>query len=157
MAIVVVFLVLLLALMYVGWRARRKRQSDVAKPADVPAERGAAIGDFAGKYVATTESGKPLERIAVHGLGFRGPVSVGVTESGLAARIAGGDEFWIPAHDVRGLTRATWAIDRVVEPDGLQVVAWALGDRVVDSYFRLDEPQAFEAAVGRLTAERETP
>jgi hypothetical protein len=157
MAIVVAFLVVLLVLMYLGWRARRKRQRDVATPAAVPVDRGAAIGEFAGKYVATTESGKPLERIAVHGLGFRGTVSLAVTEKGIAARIAGGDEFWIPANDLRGLSRATWTIDRVVEPDGLQVVEWALGDRTVDTYLRFDEPQAFETAVGRLTAERNTP
>jgi hypothetical protein len=150
MAIVLGILVVLLALMYLGWRARRKRQGGVASPAAVPSAPGATIGEFAGKYVATTEHGKPLERIAVHGLGFRGEATVTVTESGLVVRIEGADEFWIAAADVHSVTRATWTIDRVVERDGLHLVEWALGDALVDSYFRMLDPKAFEAAAGRF-------
>lgn len=154
MAIVIAFLALLLALMYLGWRARKKRQGTVAKPASAPAELGPAIGTFLGKYVASTASGDPLDRIAVHGLGFRGDVVIVVAGAGILVRIAGADDVWIAATDLLDLRRATWTIDRVVEPDGLQLVEWTLGDRAVDSYFRMDEPTEFESAANQLLARK---
>lgn len=91
MAIVVAFMLVLLGLLAVGWYARRRRQSAMATPATVPSDPGTFVGQFAGKYVATTVSGDPFDRIAVHGLGFRGSVEVTVTVAGLVVRIAGGE------------------------------------------------------------------
>lgn len=150
MAIVIAFLFVLLALMALGWRARQRRQKDVAAPASPPAELGAALGSFDGRYVATTASGAQLDRIAVHGLGFRSLVTVTVTTSGLLVQRPGNNDFWIAKSDLRDVRRATWTIDRVVEEGGLELVEWSLGDRVVDSYFRMAEPAAFDAAVHQL-------
>ena len=150
MAIVIAFLLLLLALMVVGWQARKRRQSGVAKPAAPPEERGAVLGTFDGKYVATTAVGNKLDRIAVHGLGFRGFAAVEVTESGVLVQIDGADDFWIPRADLRAHSKATWTIDRVVEQDGLELLEWSLGDRLVESYFRFDDWMDFEFAVDSL-------
>ena len=147
MAIVLVFLALLLLLMVLGWRSRARRQRSVAKPAGAPTELGAELGRFAGKYVATTTAGDPLDRLAVHGLGFRGNASVVVAEKGVLVSIDGTDDAWIPAADLQSRRTATWAIDRVVEPGGLELVEWRLGDRVVDSYFRFDSALEFERAI----------
>ena len=152
MAIVVVFLIAMLGLLVVGWQSRKRRQSGVAAPQSVPADPGRAVGTFAGKYVATTASGDPYDRIAVHGLGFRGAAAVTVADLGLLVQRPGESDFWVAAADVRGIRRATWTIDRVVEPDGLQLIEFTLGDRVVDSYFRMDEADAFEKAVVSLIA-----
>ena len=150
MAIVIVFGVLLLALMLFGWRARRRRQAGVAAPHAAPAELGRLLGTFDGKYVATTTAGDPLDRIAVHNLGFRGAASVTVTEAGLLVQRPGADDAWIPKAELRGWRRATWTIDRVVEPDGLELVEWMLGSRRVDTYLRLDDPAGFDAALTPL-------
>ncbi|MBN9240876.1 MAG: hypothetical protein BGO97_14280 [Micrococcales bacterium 70-64] len=150
MAIVIAVLVLLLALMALGWRARQRRQSGVAAPAEVPAQLGTPLGTFDGKYVATTTSGKPLDRIAVHGLGFRSDVSVTLTDAGVLLQRPGSDDVWIPRADVRDRRTATWTIDRVVEHDGLELVEWDLGGTAVDSYFRLAEPLEFERAFEQL-------
>lgn len=152
MAIVIVFLIAMLGLLVVGWRSRKRRQSSVTAPATVPAQPGRALGTFAGKYVATTTSGDPYDRIAVHGLGFRGAAAVTVTDLGLLVQRPGENDFWVAGAELRGIRRATWTIDRVVEPDGLQLIEFTLGDRVVDSYFRMDEPDAFEHAVTSLIA-----
>lgn len=152
MAITIAFLVLLLLLMLVGWRARQKRQRDVARPLAPPAELGAAIGTFDGKYVATTTAGNPLDRIAVNGLGFRSNVSLTVTDAGVLVQRPGSDDVWIPRADVRDRRTATWTIDRVVEGDGLELVEWSLGGASVDSYFRLDDALGFEKAVDSLKA-----
>lgn len=151
LAIVVVFMVALLALLVLGWRARVKRQSGIAKPARAPQDAGEILAHFTGKYVATTSAGDQLDRVAVHGLGFRGSVSIDVHRAGLLVAINGADEFFIPAQDMRGIGTATWTIDRVVEKDGLDRLEWTLGDKHVDSYFRLDNAAAFEKIVATLT------
>ncbi len=150
MAIVIGILVLMLALMALGWRARLRRQSGLAKPATTPEELGEQFGRFEGKYVATTVSGDPLDRVAVHGLGFRGNATVQIAENGVLLRIAGGRETWIPTADLRARRTATWAIDRVVEPGGLQLLEWQLGDTSVDSYFRFDDALEFARIVDRV-------
>lgn len=150
MAIVIGVLVLLLVLMYLGWRARQRRQKNVAAPLQAPADLGAQLGSFDGKYVATTAAGSPLDRIAVHGLGFRSSATLVVTDAGLLVRRPGSDDLWIPRADVLDRRTATWTIDRVVEHDGLELVAWSLGGTPVDSYFRLLEPLEFEKAFQHL-------
>lgn len=150
MAITIVLLVLLLTLMYLGWRGRQRRQKGLAAPLTPPANLGAAVGSFDGRYVATTTAGNPLDRVAVRGLGFRSLVSLTVTDSGVLVQRPGNDDVWIPRDDVRDRRTATWTIDRVVEPDGLELLEWNLGGASVDSYFRLDEPLAFERALAQL-------
>lgn len=152
MAITIAFLVVLLILMVVGWRRRQRRQKSIAKPLAPPAELGAAVGTFDGKYVATTTSGNPLDRIAVNGLGFRSNVSLTVTDSGVLVQRPGNDDVWIPRADVRDRRTATWTIDRVVESGGLELLEWNLGGASVDSYFRLDDARGFETAVDSLKA-----
>ena len=155
MAITLAFLALLLLLMFLGWRARQRRQRGVSAPLAPPADLGAALGTFDGRYVATTTAGNPLDRIAVKGLGFRSLVTLTVTDSGMLMQRPGNDDVWIPRADVRGRRTATWTIDRVVEADGLELVEWTLGGASVDSYFRLDEPAAFEAAFAHLLPRKE--
>ena len=152
----IVLIVALPALMYLGWRARRRRQQHVAAPVAVPADLGATLGAFDGKYVATTASGNPLDRIAVHGLGFRSSASLTVTDTGLLVQRPGSDDVWIPRADVLDRRSATWTIDRVVEPGGLDLVQWKLGGATVDSYFRMIDPDAFEKAIDQLLPKKAT-
>jgi len=158
MAIVVAIGGLLLALMIAGWRTRRARQQDFAAPPAVPEDTGALVGEFAGKYVATCRGGLPLERIVSHGLGFRGKATISVTALGILVDRVGERALWLPFTAVRDVRRATWTIDRVVETDGLHLIEWTLGDRVVDTTLRVDEPAAFDAALASAgIPERQTP
>ncbi len=150
MAIVLVILAILLALIALGWRRRARRQSSIARPDDVPNDIGEQIGAFSGQYVATTIAGKPLERIAVHGLGFRGNAHVIVSTLGALVRIDGTTDKWISAANMRDRRTATWTIDRVVETDGLELLEWDLGGTLVDSYFRFDRDSGFDKAIDSL-------
>ena len=150
MAISVAFLVLLLILMFFGWRARKRRQKHVAAPLAPPAALGTPLGTFDGKYVATTAAGNPLDRIAVHGLGFRSSASLTVTATGVLVQRPGSDDVWIPRDDVIDRRTATWTIDRVVEHDGLELLEWNLGGKPVESYFRLIQPLEFEKAIQHI-------
>jgi hypothetical protein len=138
--------ILLLALlgMFLGWRARRRRQSSLPAPLTVPADLGAALFSVETLYAATTLAGEPLNRVAVRGLGFRGRATVTVVPTGVILGIAGTAEIFIPSSAIRAVERATWTIDRVVEAGGLVCIAWTLGAgtdeaRDVDSYFRVTE------------------
>ena len=157
-AVVIVILALAFTGMALGWRARRRRQAGLATPATPPAE----IGDVALRedlfYVATTPADAPLERITVHGLGFRGRAAIIVAAAGIRLDIAGEAPAFIPAADLRGVGRATWTIDRAVGGAGLVFVRWLLGDAEVDSYLRPGEPAALVAAIEDLIpADPKTP
>lgn len=147
LAIVIAFMALLLVLMFLGWRARTRRQSGIPSPQAAPRDLGRVWGAFEGQYVATTKAEDPLDRIAVGGLGFRARAVVTVAEAGVVIGIPGKTDPFIPATAARDLRDATWTIDRAVEEGGLQVIGWTLGDTAVDSYFRMLEPKAFTTAL----------
>ena len=138
-------LVLLAALIWQmarSWRARGRRQSDIALPEIAPSVLGSTRVETDGFYVATSRAGDPLDRIVVGGLGFRGRAVVSVHPEGVRLEIAGEPAKLIRASSIRDVGRATWTIDRVVETDGLVLVAWALGDVDVDTYLRVtDDPR----------------
>lgn len=157
MAIVVALLLLLLWLMVLGWRRKQRRQSGLPVPAAVPESVGAELAATRAFYVATTLAGQPLERIVVAGLGYRAKAQLVVFERGISLAIPGQDAIFIPAADIRAVEKATWAIDRAVEPGGMVLVRWSLGaaDSAtdVDSYLRITDPTAdteFFATVRQL-------
>ena len=149
-ALVIVFLAVVLGLLVLGWYLRRRRQRDIPSLAVAPTTLSDAV-EFAGFYVSTTSAENPLDRIAVRGLGFRARTTVVVATEGIVIPIAGQPDSFIPAADLAKVDRATWTIDRVVETDGLVVIDWRLGDRTLASYFRLDDPDGFVAAVEKHT------
>lgn len=144
MAISVAVLLVLLLLMVLGWRSRKRRQAYVPAPKPVPPEVGDVFITLTGFYVATTVAGDQLDRIAVQGLGFRARATISIAQLGIIIGIPGQDATFIPVEDLRAVSTATWTIDRVVERDGLVLVAWNLvGDdrktvTEVDSYLRFD-------------------
>ena len=154
--VVVVILVLAFTGMAIGWRARRRRQADVPRLAAPPAELGDVIRHDELLYVATTRADAPLDRIVVHGLGFRGRAGLTVASTGLRLDIAGEDPVFIPVTDLRGVGRATWTIDRAVSRAGLVFVRFALGGEFVDSpvlvdgYVRPDDPAGLVEAIQGL-------
>lgn len=155
LTIVIVFGALVLLLMVVGWRARARRQLDVTAPPPVPADLGDTIGEYDGRYVATCANGDPYDRITVHGLAYRGSARVRVTSRGVLIDRPGSQDTWIATDALDDVRRATWTIDRVVEPDGLHLLQWRLGDRTVDTYLHIDRAAAFDTAIDQLrTADR---
>lgn len=139
--------VVILGLLWLGWRAKHRAQSSV--PAPLPLDEDAfGVPDAAWDdvhYVATTPPDAPLERIVVHGLAFRGRCRLELGGPGLAVRLAGREPFLIPISSIASLERGTATIDRVVEHGGLSVVRWNLGEHVgrevlVDTSFRIVDP-----------------
>jgi hypothetical protein len=146
-AFVLFCLAVMLGAMALSWWARKKRQSGYAELATVPTELGELLGEFTGLYLASTPPEEPLNRIAVRGLGFRARTTIEVFTAGL---VFIGDRF-VPAATIAGIGRASYTIDRGVEPEGLTVVSWELGDARIDSYFRLDDQEGFLRVASALT------
>lgn len=133
------FAALLFVLMWTAWRRRTRR--DAATLPEVPEFTGAPTASFARVfYVATTPEDAPLERIAAPGLSFRGYGDIDVFAGGFELRLPGERPVRIPASALAGSGSAQVRIDKVVERDGLTLVRWRSGERVLESSFRFAEP-----------------
>ena len=133
----------------IGWTTRRRRQRNIPAPQPMPADIGDVRAEFDGFYVSTTPDGQPLNRIAVRGLGFRARATIAVADRGIVLALPG-NNVWIPAEMIREVTRSNYTIDRVVEPGGLVLLAWALGEVKLDSYFRVEQTGELVAAIEGL-------
>ena len=148
-ASVVIPLAVVGVLMALGWRALRRRQTDVVGLAPVPSDPGATWLTEDLLYVATTRAEQPLQRIAVKGLGFRARAVLTVASGGIRLDLAGGEPGFIPKAALLGVGRATWTIDRAISNDGLVFIRWNTGT-ALDSYFRSADPAALVVAIEKL-------
>ena len=122
--------------MFLGWRRRARRQAGLGEVAELPVDPGTPAVTLDALYVATTLRDQPLERVAAHGLGHRAQATVQVFPAGVSLALTGRDAAWIPAGHLDDAGRASYAIDRGVEPDGLVRVGWRLSGTPVDTYLR---------------------
>jgi len=135
-------MVLALALAWWGWRRRKTRYRPLiqafifAQPPVSPSFSSQAL------YVATTEADNPLQRVAAGVLAYRSKVGVAVSSEGVSVSFPGSTAILMPTNPHLQAGKATWTIDRVVEPDGLVMVRWSLGGLEVDSYFRFVDGSA---------------
>ncbi|WP_458041576.1 MULTISPECIES: PH-like domain-containing protein [Bacteria] len=137
MAIIIGFGVLVLAGIAWGWSRRVRRDRGLVAPTDVP-EHFVAEASFSGFYVATTRHEKPLDRLAIRHLRYRGRVGIEVSSAGVLLAITGEAPVFVAASRIVGVDRATWTIDRVVERDGLVRLAWRVDtETIADSYVRM--------------------
>jgi len=156
--IIGLILVAVLVGMWLSWRGRQRRQAGYGHPIAPPPDPGAELLAVEGLYLATTAADDPLDRIAVKGLGFRARARVVVAESGVILELRGEGDAFIPRSSLRGAGEATWTIDRTVEPGGLVMIGWRLGEgegRRVDSYLRVataaDQPRLISAVRSLLS------
>lgn len=137
LAVIVLVLVVLVlwALMYVGWRGRGRRQADVPRPPQAPDSlREKATGGDAGweaTYVSTTSTVDWLDRVSVHGLGVRSAARVLVDPAGVLIARIGAEDLFVPAAALRDVRRETMRAGKALAGGGLVVLEWSLGDTLV--------------------------
>ncbi len=142
---------LILYLLIFTWRRRAKRDAGLGAGYEVPADAAVATLEAETLYVATTVHDKPLERLVLPSLGFRGRATLSVAPDGVSLAIAGAPLVFIRASALLGIGLATWAIDRVVETDGLVWIAWTTsGGAAVDSYIRVIDPAERTSIIGAV-------
>jgi hypothetical protein len=136
-----------------AWRAKQRAQAGLGAPESPPADLGEPTFSDDLLYVATTRADAPLDRITIAGLGFRARAVVQTAPEGIVLDLAGRGPVFIPRAAIRGVGRATWTIDRVVDPDGLIFVRWVLGTTEIDSYLRSTDPDRLVTALSALVPE----
>ncbi|MFJ5957197.1 hypothetical protein ACIQC5_14735 [Paenarthrobacter sp. NPDC092416] len=134
--ITVPLIVVVLAMIWLGWRNRLRRQSDVERLPQVPEPLTPATVVAEGQYVATTTAGDWLDRIAVQGLGIRTNAELSIHAEGVLFDRAGAAPVFIPRPALTGSRQDTGMAGKFVEKDGLLVISWKLGTRELDTGFR---------------------
>lgn len=154
----IAIVVLALAAMWWGWRARARRDAGVLGSGVAPSGEVLAQFDRV-QYVSTTPAGEPLTRVAAPGLRYRGPTEIVVRRDGVTIEVAGERPVHLDAARVTGAGSASRRVGKAVEAGGLALLHWRDGAqsdaRELESSFRFaerDDQLRFTEAVERLTA-----
>jgi len=121
-----------------GWMHRQQRQSDVPPPAEAPPVDVLLSEPVDGLFAGTGAHGDWMDRIVVHDLGVRSRSTIAWGPDGIAFERQGARSLFIPAAAVVGVRTDRGVAGTVRSKDGMVVVTWHLGDRVVDTGFRAD-------------------
>lgn len=139
--VLVVFAIIAVVLlgMRAGWRRRARTQADVPEPLLPPEEMDDVVaGPVGGVFLGTTHHGDWLDRVVVHDLGVRSRATAEVGSEGVAIRREGARDVFVPVDSVRDATLARGIAGKAYERDGVLVITWDLGGRLVDTGFRAD-------------------
>lgn len=140
------------ALIWLGWRNRKRRQGHLPVPAEVPAEvldaEPLAAGE--GMVIGTVRAEDYLDRVAVHGLGLRTDGRLEVHEAGVAVLRAGAPNFLIMTEALRHTRTDRGVVGKFVERDGALIIGWQLGDEFVETAFRARHAEAHQQLLGEL-------
>ncbi|MFM7211759.1 MAG: hypothetical protein ACKOFP_09955 [Actinomycetota bacterium] len=158
-ALVFATIALVLLAMRRGWLARAGRQGDIPAPHSVAPETWAADGPaIPGLFIGSTVSGDWLDRVVVHDLGVRSRAELSMSTDGVLFGRTGAGDVFIPRRDLRGARADRGIAGKAYERDGVVVVTWQLGGRVIDSGFRADpswgQAAALDGLLGLLADER---
>ena len=160
--IVIVIVAVILLAMWLGWRARTRRDASILTASEAP--KAAQLASFERVfYVSTTPVGEPLSRVAVRGLRYRGRAEVSVYEDGVTVEVDGEDAVHISAGQLRGSGVAARRVGKAVEQGGLALMLWAPLQAlaaeseipVLESSFRFDhgdDHTRFTAVIDQISA-----
>jgi len=156
-----VFAVIMLVLLAMrrGWRNRARRQDELPSPGDSAPATWSPEGDpLTGLYLGSTSAGDWLDRIGVHEMGVRSRAEFEVGCEGIWLRRTGARDVFIPRADLRGVRLERGIAGKAFERDGVVVLTWELGGRLIDTGFRADiaddQAQALERVRHLLADER---
>lgn len=133
----------ILALALMAWSivSRRRRGDALRVFPTAEVVTGDVIVSFAVLHVATTIHNTPLDRVWTSPLAYRAKSTLRIHSDGLSLLLTGEGDVGIPAVAIVSVSRATWTIDKAVDPEGLIVVSWRHDGGTYDSYLRsVDHP-----------------
>ena len=154
---VIAGIVLVLIAMRRGWLHRARRQQDIPEPPEPPTG-WAGSPAIAGLFLGSTAAGDWLDRIVVHDLGVRSRADLEVGDQGVLLRRTGARDVFIPRTDLRGARSERGIAGKAYARDGVVVLTWDLGGRLIDTGFRadvgVDQPVVLERVQDLLADER---
>ena len=137
---VLVFLVIGLALwgMRRAWLGKAKKFAQLPAPATAIPHGSIAVTDnFEARFAGSTVSGQWLNRITVHALGTPRSVVASVHQDGIVITDEGDFTLWIAREDISNIRTGRGIAGDVVEPDGMTIITWTLGEQLIDSGVRI--------------------
>jgi hypothetical protein len=152
----IAFVLLVLALMRLGWRNRARRQ-DALLPglAPVPAELGTLhLGPHEGLYVGSSFAASWQDRVVYRELGNRAAARISWYDAGLLVDRDGAAPVFVPAGDVTDARLAAGLAGKVVGAGGLLVLRWRCGDQLIDTGFRADDKRTYPQWVETINVRR---
>lgn len=152
--LVVAVIALVLLGMRRGWVRRARAQEAIPAPL-VPLKSVDSQVAVPGVFVGTTAHGDWLDRIVVHDLGVRSRALFEVRPDGLAIWREGARDVFIPAADLRSAGLARGIAGKAYERDGVLVVTWQLGGRLMDSGLRADTAEGQTSLLDALTGQQD--
>lgn len=117
---------------------RKAEQGDLGQLVDITALPGTPIASATGQYVATVFADRPLHKVVVGGLAFRGKAQIIVTNEAIGIERVGEESFVIKQDALIAISRESATIDRAVETGGLLSLTWSLGGTAVATQLRID-------------------
>ena len=145
-------------LMLKGWRARQRRQGDLPPPPAPPEQPGATVFPAtAGLFVGTTFADDWLDRVAVHDLAHRAAGWILLDSDGVHVEREGLPELYLPYDVVDRASLGDALAGKVIGKEGLLLVDWRLGSRLLTSGFRADDHTAHRALVEAITSRLPAP
>ncbi|WP_225805058.1 hypothetical protein [Streptomyces sp. NK15101] len=139
-------------LMRQGWKWRGSLQSDLPGLPTAPPAPGEARLTLSGRYHGSTTAGQWLDRIVAHGLGTRSRVELTLTDAGIEVVRPGANDFFLPAAVLRGARLDKGIAGKVLAEDGLLIITWEHGGKLLDSGFRSDRAAEHTAWVEALNS-----
>ena len=131
---------LLYLLMLKGWRSRQRRQGDLPQPPAPPSTPGeAVVPATSGLFVGTTFADDWLDRVAVHDLAHRAAGWLVVATDGVHVEREGLPDLYLPFEAVDRVFLGDALAGKVVGRQGLLLLDWRLGSRLLTSGFRADD------------------
>jgi hypothetical protein len=150
---VLLAVVLLWLLMLKGWRGRVRRQGDLPPPPAPPEVPGEVVVPATpGLFVGTTFADDWLDRVAVHDLAHRAAGWIRVDTSGVRIEREGLPDLFLPFPDVERAGLGDALAGKVIGPDGMVLLDWRLGSRLLTSGFRADDHGAHRRIVDAVNA-----
>ena len=140
-------------LMLKGWRSRLRRQGDLPPPPVPPEEPGRVlVPAVPGLFVGTTFADDWLDRVAVHDLAHRAAGWLLLDSDGVHIEREGLPDLYLPYRDVERAALGDALAGKVVGTEGLVLLDWRLGGRLLTSGFRADDHGQHRRIVDAVTA-----
>jgi hypothetical protein len=150
---VLLAVVLLWLLMLKGWRSRVRRQGDLPLPPSAPEVPGeVVVSATPGLFVGTTFADDWLDRVAVHDLAHRAAGWIRLDTDGVTVEREGLPDLFLPYADVERASLGDALAGKVIGPEGMVLLDWRLGSRVLTSGFRADDHGAHRRLVDAVNA-----
>ncbi|ORI22593.1 transporter [Rhodococcus sp. 1168] len=146
----IVFWLLMIALIFWGWRGRQKRQADrIGTFPGVPSDIGSTVLEpSTGLYVGSTIAPSWQDRIAVGDIGHRATAELSRHQHGILLVRTGESTIWIPEESIRAIRTERGLAGKVMSKDGLLVIRWELPTGTeIDTGFRADDKFVYPAWV----------